>query len=114
MKTVFNLTGDYLDYRKKTIPPYGSMSFDLDFIPDRDLALAKAGVIAIGSLPPGWVRPSTKVEPVQEVVKLRIGTPILDVAELILKQGEIAAKVEAEKPVVEKVIEKSEKHDKKK
>lgn len=54
---VFNLTERYIDYRRKVLPPYGSQDYDMDFIPDRDLGLQKAGVLAFGSLPPGWSRP---------------------------------------------------------
>lgn len=57
MRTVFNLTTSHLDYRKRTIAPYGSAQYDMDFIPDRDLALAKAGVLAFDALPVGWSRP---------------------------------------------------------
>lgn len=55
---VFNLTEQYVDYRKKTLPPFGSLDYDMDFIPDRDLGLQKAGVLAFGALPKGWTKPA--------------------------------------------------------
>lgn len=59
---VYNLTDQRVDYRGKLIPPYGSEEFDIDFIPNRDLALAKNKMLAFGALPKGWVKPQPKVE----------------------------------------------------
>lgn len=61
---VFNLTDRDIDYRGRLLGPYQSADYDIGFLPDRDLALQKAGVLAFGSLPKGWVKPAPKPEPV--------------------------------------------------
>lgn len=79
---VFNLTEQYVDYRKKTLPPYGSLDYDMDFIPNRDQELQKAGVLSFGSLPPGWSRPMPVVDlplpavPVEAPVALPVVLPV--------------------------------------
>lgn len=68
---VFNLTDQSLVYGGRTIAPYGSEEVAIDFIPNRDLALQKAGVLSFGSLPKGWTKPQPKPSPLEnpQVVK---------------------------------------------
>lgn len=54
---VFNLTDQIVDYRGKVIPPYGSEEYDITFIPDRDRALEKNGILSFGALPKWWRKP---------------------------------------------------------
>lgn len=61
---VFNLTDQRVDYKGRTIAPYGSDEFDLSFIPDRDRGLEKARILAFGALPKNWRRPQPPPEPV--------------------------------------------------
>ncbi len=65
---VFNLTDQRVDYKGRTIAPYGSETYDLTFIPDRDRALEKAKILAFGALPKGWRKPA----PLIEVVKVPV------------------------------------------
>lgn len=65
---VFNLTDQPLVYGGRTISPYGSEEVSIDFIPNRDLALQKAGVLSFGSLPKGWSKPRPKPDPAPPVV----------------------------------------------
>jgi len=67
---VFNLTPQSLVYRGRSIPPYGSEEIAVAFIPNRDLALQKAGVLSFGSLPNGWKPPEPKPEPLQQAATL--------------------------------------------
>lgn len=60
---VFNLTDQTLVYGGRSIAPYGSEEVAIDFIPNRDLALQKAGVLSFGSLPKGWSKPEPKPDP---------------------------------------------------
>jgi hypothetical protein len=64
---VFNLTDQTLVYGGRSIAPYGSEEVAIDFIPNRDLALQKAGVLSFGSLPKGWSKPEPKPDPVRPV-----------------------------------------------
>lgn len=79
---VFNLTDQPLMYGGRTIPPYGSEEVSLDFIPNRDLALQKAGVLSFGSLPRGWAKPSPKPEPtVSSLPVVVVDTPKTEAVE---------------------------------
>jgi hypothetical protein len=61
---VFNLTNKHIDYRGKTMGPYGMSDHpDLKHVPTRDLAMAEAGTLAFGSLPKGWKKPEPTPEP---------------------------------------------------
>ena len=53
---VYNLSQGEITYKGKKIPPNGgSAEFqDLTFIPNRDLALQDAKILAFGSLPKWW------------------------------------------------------------
>ena len=53
---VYNVTQGEITYRGKKIPPNGgSVEFqDITFIPNRDLALQDAKMLAFGSLPKWW------------------------------------------------------------
>jgi hypothetical protein len=54
---VFNLTKSRLDFRGRVIPADGGFLDypELDtFIPDRDKALARSGIISFGTIPPAW------------------------------------------------------------
>lgn len=52
---VYNLTTHPIVYRDRTLSPEGSFDFkDMKFIPERDQALVKAGVLSFGSRPKGW------------------------------------------------------------
>jgi hypothetical protein len=57
---VFNLTDQRVDYRGKLIQPYGSEEYDLTFIPDRDRALEKNGILSFGALPKWWRKPEQR------------------------------------------------------
>lgn len=67
---VFNLTERHIDYRGKTMGPYGSSDHpDLKHVPARDLAMAESGMLAFGSLPKGWKKPEPVVAPAPVVEK---------------------------------------------
>lgn len=77
---VFNLTKTDHVYKGRTIPPNGgSLEYGEIFVPDRDLALEKAGILAFGKLPTNWkpaapiqiLQPSSTVE-VKPVVETKL------------------------------------------
>ena len=52
---VYNVSTHEVTYKGKNIPPNGgSAEFKMDFIPNRDLALQDAKVLAFGALPKWW------------------------------------------------------------
>lgn len=75
---VYNLTNKHLDYRGKTMGPYGMSDHpDLKFVPNRDLAMAEAGMLAFGSLPKGWSRPAPVPEPTPAEVAAAAKKPVV-------------------------------------
>lgn len=64
---VFNLTDKSIDYRGKTMGPYGHSDHpdlvDLSMVPTRDLAMQKAGMLAFGVLPTSWKKPEPVAPP---------------------------------------------------
>jgi len=69
---VFNLTDKHVDYRGRTMPGYGmSEHADLKHVPDRDLALQDAGILAFGSLPKGWSKPEPVPEPTPDELAMK-------------------------------------------
>lgn len=66
---VYNLTQQQLEFHGFSIPPNGGWrevpALDV-FVSDRDLEMARRGVISFTSLPPGW-RPVGMVPPAKPV-----------------------------------------------
>lgn len=80
---VYNLTDKHIDYRGKTMTPYGSSDHpDLKHVPGRDLAMAEAGMLAFGSLPKGWSKPEPVVIPEPVVEKKEEVKKAADVVKL--------------------------------
>lgn len=96
---VFNLTPQSLVYGGRTIPPYGSEEIAVAFIPNRDLALQKAGVLSFGSLPSDWKKPEPKPDPVQqtapvgEPIKAELNSPVV-LRETFPEEVQIADKLD--------------------
>lgn len=98
---VFNLTDQRVDYKGRTLPPYGSEEFDLSFIPDRDRGLEKAKILAFGALPKNWHRPKPPPEPVPaKMVAER--TPEKTVQVWAAEKLEVAEEAKVEPKVEEK------------
>lgn len=59
---VFNLTDKGVVYKGKHIPPNGGSVeiSNLSFIPNRDLALQDAKVLAFGQLPKWWIAKTSR------------------------------------------------------
>ena len=98
---VFNLTDQTLVYGGRSIAPYGSEEVAIDFIPNRDLALQKAGVLSFSSLPKGWSKPEPKPDPLQragtllkEFIKEELAAPGLLREALPAEEVQIADKLD--------------------
>lgn len=80
---VYNLTTSDYTYKRVIIPANGGcVDIPMDFIPNRDLKLQKAGVLAFGALPKYWTPAKPVVaEEVKPLGKLPPGTKIEDVVQ---------------------------------
>ena len=90
---VYNLTNGEVTYKGKKVPPNGgSVNIpDLSFIPNRDLELEKARILAFGSLPRWWA--------VEQALKTTVAAPVPVVELPPMKAPEKKIVITTEAPV---------------